>query len=287
MHTKTRAAAAALTFAAALAAAAAARAEGAGQDQASTPAGQAANLVSPNSLEVSAGVDYSVGRYGASADTTVVDFPLDLKAQLGRLRLEGTLPYDYVQGPGELVAGVVVPRQNGTTTTPTTTTTTTNTGRWGLGDLTLQGAYLLNHENGLLPAFELSASVKAPTAEAGIGTGETDYSAGVNLYKSITPKVMLFGAVGYSWLGSTPTFALKDGVTGSVGVNFKPTAAQNLGISIAYRDPVAQGFSSQAVVSPYLTQKIGQHWGVTLYGTGGLTDASPRYGAGLRLTVLR
>src|SRR5262249_19220783 len=100
-------------------------------------------------------------------------------------------------------------------------------------------------------------------------------------------EMMLFGSVGYSWLGSTSTFALKDGVTASGGINFKPNASQNLGISLAYRDPVAQGLDSQAVVSPYLTQKVSEHWGVTLYGTGGLTSASPRYGAGLRLTVLR
>jgi hypothetical protein len=277
MHPTTRANAALIL--AAVLAAGAARAQDASQGQPATPAGQAAPAnggFALTDLEVSEGVDYSVGRYGASADTTIVDFPLDLKAQLGPLRLEGTLPYDYVKGPGELVGGVVVPTQNGT-----------STARWGLGDLTLQGAYLLNHESGLLPAFELSSSVKLPTARAGIGTGETDYSAGVNLYKSITPKVLLFGSVGYSWLGSMPNFALRDGATASGGVNFKPTATQNLGISIAYRDPVARGFASQAAISPYLTQKFGKHWGVTLYGTGGLTDASPRYGAGLRLTVFR
>lgn len=275
---RTNAGVAALIIAVGVSVACAVRADDAGQGQASAPAspvGPAKSLLAPGSVELSAGVDYSVGRYGASADTTVVDFPLDLKAQLGRLRLEGVLPYDYVKGPGELVGGVVLP-----------TISTTTTGRWGLGDLTLSAAYLVAKENGLLPAVEFSGGVKLPTAKAGIGTGQTDYSAGVNLYKSVAPRVMLFASVGYSWLGSMPNYALQDGVAASGGVNFKPTPNQNLGISIAYREPIARGLDAQAAVSPYLTQRFGKHWGLTLYGTGGLTDYSPRYGGGVRLSIL-
>jgi len=71
-------------------------------------ANPSANPFAPASFELATGLDYSAGRYGAKSDTTILDLPLDLKAQLGRLRLQATLPYDYVKGPGEIVGGVVV-----------------------------------------------------------------------------------------------------------------------------------------------------------------------------------
>jgi hypothetical protein len=265
----------------AMAAAPAAWAQQTDQGQPQTPVrspatGPATGILSNSSFELSSGIDYSVGSYGASSDTTVLDFPVDLKAQLGRLRLEGVLPYDYIKGPGQLVGGVVV-------ATPGAPTTS----RWGLGDLTLSAAYLIARENGALPSIELGGSVKAPTANAGIGTGKTDGSVSANLYKTVAPNVLLFGSVGYSWLGSPSTYALENGITAYGGVNYRPTPAQNVGVSIYYREPVALGLKSQVQVSPYFTDKLGKHWGLTFYGTAGLTNASPRYGGGLRLTVFK
>jgi hypothetical protein len=39
------------------------------------------------------GFDYSVGKYGAPSDTSVLSIPLSFLLQSGRLRLEATLPY--------------------------------------------------------------------------------------------------------------------------------------------------------------------------------------------------
>lgn len=238
-------------------------------------ANPSANPFAPASFELASGLDFSAGRYGAKSDTTILDLPLDVKAQLGRLRLQATLPYDYVKGPGEIVGGVVV-----------TSPTGTPIRRWGLGDLTVQGAYLLSHARTGWPAVELAGAVKLPTAKTGIGTGETDYAASVNLYQPVSAKTVLFGSLGYSWLGSPASVALKDGMTGSLGVNYRPSPAQNLGVSLGYRDKVAAGLKAQAAVTPYFTQKLGAHWGVTLYGMGGLTSGSPRIGAGFRLSLI-
>lgn len=238
-------------------------------------ANPSANPFAPASFELATGLDYSSGRYGAKSDTTIVDLPLDLKAQLGRLRLQATLPYDYVKGPGEIVGGVVV-----------TSPTGTPIRRWGLGDLTLQGAYLLTRAQNGWPAVEIAGAVKLPTAKTGIGTGQTDYAASVNLYQPVAANTVLFGSLGYSWLGSPASVVLKDGITGSVGLNYRPSPAQNLGVSLGYRDKVAAGLKAQAAVSPYFTQKLGAHFGVTFYGTGGLTSGSPRIGAGFRLSLI-
>lgn len=253
-----------------------------GDEQSSTQApstnvGQAKGLFANSSFEMASGVDYSAGHYGAALDTSVWSIPLDLKAQIGRLRLQATLPYEFIKGPGQLVGGVIVSSPGDTT----------STSRSGIGDVNVSAAYLLTREKGILPAIELGGGVKLPTAKMSLGTGETDYSATASIYKSLTPQTMLFGSVGYSWLGSPAAYQLENGITASGGLNYRPASNQNYGVSVAYREPVAAGLQGQAVVSPYMTYRVSKLWGVTLYGMGGLNNASPRIGAGIRISIFK
>lgn len=247
------------------------------QTQAGVHAEAASAAANATELEIASGVDFSAGHYGATLDTTVWSIPLDLKLRSGRFRAQATLPYVFVNGPGQIVGGVIVNNPGSATTTA----------RSGLGDLTLSAAYLLTHEHGLLPAIDLGGSVKLPTAKTTIGTGQTDYGLTANAYKTLAKGVMLFGSVGYSWLTSPSAYALKNGVTASGGFNYRPADNQNYGISIAYRDPVALGLKGQAVISPYMTYRFSKMLGLTLYGMAGLNDASPRIGAGIRLSIFR
>ncbi|HKT85318.1 MAG TPA: transporter [Novosphingobium sp.] len=234
-------------------------------------------LFANSSFELATGADYSAGRYGASTDTTVWSIPLDLKAQVGRLRLQASLPYQFIDGPGKLVGGVIVSSPDSTETTS----------RSGIGDVNLSAAYMLSRESGLLPAIEVGGGVKLPTAKTSLGTGETDYSVNASLYKSIAPGTMLFGSAGYSWLGSPAAYQLEDGIAASGGINYRPASNQNYGASFYYREPIAAGLKSQEIVSPYMTYRVSKLLGLTLYGMAGLNDASPRIGAGLRLTVFQ
>lgn len=247
-----------------------------GKSSAVIPAQDSDALPAPR-FELATGVDYSAGHYGAAADTTVWSIPIDAKAQLGRLRLQASLPYEFINGPGQMVGGVIVSSSSGTATTR----------RSGLGDLALTGAYMVVRESGILPSLELGGSVKLPTAPTYIGTGQTDYTLSANLYKTLVPGVMLFGSAGYSWLGSPAVYQLRNGVMASAGLNFRPSPKANYGLSLAYRDPVVTGLPGQAIVSPYMTYRIGRGLGITAYAMGGLNRASPRVGAGLRLSLMR
>ena len=230
-----------------------------------------------NSFELSTGFDYSVGKYGAAVDTTVKSVSVEAKLQLDRLRLQASLPYVWITGPGQIVGGVVVGSTNPTAVAE----------RQGVGDLSMAAAYRLTNESGALPMIELGGNVKLPTADTTIGTGETDYGVNVAMYKSVGPQVTLFGSVGYSWLGSPAAYQLQNGITAYGGLNVRPDPAVNLGASVSYREPVATGLQGQAVVSPYLTYRFSQRLGLTAYATAGLNDASPRVGAGVRLTLFQ
>jgi Putative MetA-pathway of phenol degradation len=225
-------------------------------------------------IEIATGADYSIGDYGALDDTSVWSVPLDLKITSGGFRASAGISWVRIKGPGQIVGGVIVSAPGGVVTS-----------RSGLGDLNLSAAYALTKDEGVTPMIELSGSVKVPTAKGTIGTGEMDYSVTASVYKTVVPKVMLFGSVGYSWLGSPAQYQLENGIAASGGLNFRPDDNQNYGVSAAWREPVAVGLDGQAVVSPYMTYRVSPRFGLTLYGMAGLNDASPRVGGGLRLSV--
>jgi hypothetical protein len=233
-----------------------------------------ADEVDTTEFEIATGADYSVGDYGAVDDTTVWSVPLDLKYTAGKLRVQASVPWVRVKGPGQIVGGVIVSAPGGVVTS-----------RSGLGDVNLSAAYALTREQGAMPMIELGGSVKVPTAKSTIGTGEMDYSASASVYKTVVPKLMLFGTVGYSWLGSPAAYQLEHGVSASGGLNFRPDDKQNWGVSAAWREPVAVGLDGQTVISPYMTYRVSQRIGLTFYGMAGLNDASPRAGGGLRISV--
>lgn len=225
--------------------------------------------------QVDTGVDYSSGRYGATTDTTVLSIPLDLKAQIDRIRLEATIPYLSVRGPGVVAGGVIVGSSGPTTT------------RTGIGDLNLGAAFLLNRDSTSAPAIELQGIVKVPTAGTGLGTGKYDYAAQANLYHAFTPRFMLFGSLGYQWLTSFSTFHLKSGVTGTAGANYKASADTNVGLSAGYHAEYYDGLGDVLTLSPYVLWNFADHWRISGYGTYGFGKASPHYGLGMRLILFK
>jgi len=220
------------------------------------------------------GLDYSVGKYGGSSDTDVLSVPLNARVQLDKLRLEITIPYLHVTGPGVFVGGPVIGGSGGVTT------------RSGLGDINLGAAWLLHQDDKEFPAIELSGIVKTPTASTNLGTGKFDYTAVVNTYHTFTPQIMLFGTIGYQWLSDFRTYNLKDGVTASVGLNFKPSSDTSIGLSGAYRQEYFAGLGEQLSLSPYALWNFSKNWRVSGYGIVGFTSASPRIGGGFRLIYL-
>jgi outer membrane putative beta-barrel porin/alpha-amylase len=221
--------------------------------------------------DVATGFDYSTGKYGAPTDTSVLSIPLGLRAQLDKFRLELTVPYLQVHGPGTSASGVVVDGSNLVTT------------RSGLGDISMGAAWLLHQDTQSFPGIELAGAVKLPTASLELGTGKFDYSIQANLAHWISPSVLLFGALGYQWLGDFRGFILKDGVTAQGGVNVRTGEALNIGLSAYYRQPYYQTLSDQFSVSPYALWSFASHWRVSGYGLVGFTNASPRIGGGVRL----
>ncbi len=223
------------------------------------------------SWDLSTGFDYSSGKYGGSSNTTVLDVPFALRVQMDSIRLEASIPYLNVRGPGTYTGGVVVSGNNTITT------------RSGMGDVTLGAAWAATKDDPSFPGIELQGIVKVPTASSELGTGKYDYTLQTNLNHSISTSTMLFGTLGYQWLSDFRGIKLKDGVLANAGVNFRAGDRTNLGLTVSYRQPYYQTLSDQFSLSPYLLWDFTEGWRLSGYGLVGFTNASPNIGGGLRV----
>ena len=230
--------------------------------------------------EIATGVDYSTGEYGGTSDTTVFAVPFNLKMTADRFRAELGIYYLNLEGPGAFAGGPGMP----IIVQPGTEDVTT---RSGLGDTNLGGAFALFRTDDRASAVEAAGTVKLPTAKSGLGTGKTDFTAQLNFYHTVAPGFILSGSAGYQWLGDFQNFGLKDGVLGNIGINVWPNQMTAVGGTLSFRQEPWEGIGEQVSISPYVLWRFAENWGVTAYGTVGLTEASPRFGSGLRLTTYR
>ncbi len=219
--------------------------------------------------EPSVGIDYSTGSYGATDDTEVLYVPLGLRATTSRWRFDAAIPYLRVKGPGgSVVGGVVIPSGGPVTS------------RSGLGDVTLNATYQLVEPVPGQTQWELGGGVKIPTADDDLGTGEADYNIQLGVRQPLSDKVSLLGSIGYQWLGDPVAFELEDGPTAMVGVNYAATPRTNFGVQATFRSAYLDGFDDQMIVNPYFRLDSESGWALTGYGTVGLTDSTPDFGAG-------
>ncbi len=237
----------------------------------------------------STGFDYITGKYGVtcaplsvplsctSTGTTVFDIPFTGMVQVGRLRLEATVPWVDIEGPGKFagVLGVpiiVAPAAN------------EPKHRSGLGDITAGAAFVVSREDPVLPELEIEVVSKLPTASDGLGTGKTDYGAQVNLFKTLVPGLTAFGSLGYGWIGEINTISLHSGARATGGAEFRFLALSAGGL-IDYRQNSWQGAPDYFAFEPYARWNIFAGIGVGLYGIFGLTHSTPSSGFGMRVIL--
>jgi len=238
----------------------------------------------------STGFDYVAGNYGAkcalnitaitctTTGTAAISIPATAMLQLGRLRVEATVPYVDIEGPGKFAGNlgipvIVAPAAN------------EPKHRSGLGDISLGAAWLLAREGTILPAVEIAGVTKLPSAGSGLGTGKYDYGAQVNLYRTLAPGLTAYGSLGYLWVGDINTIQLHSGAHATAGADFKFFSVLGLGAMVDLQQSAWAGAPDYATLNPYLTWHLVGPVGLTLYTTVGLTRASPSRGVGLRLTL--
>lgn len=199
---------------------------------------------------VSATVNYSSGSYGTDSRTNILYAPITIRRVFRDGDVSLTIPFLSISGTGavRLVGGT--PTRTSTTASltgsvaavsgggkrPGSSPLSSSTTDSGLGDMILRGRYYLIEESDVSPLVALIGRIKIPTADAdrGLGTGEFDEGAGVELTKTLADRWLAFLDGGYNFIGDAPGTDFKNQWWYDVGMGYDVT--DQLTVSLFYEE---------------------------------------------------
>jgi hypothetical protein len=224
-------------------------------------------------FSITTGVDYSAGDYGTGVDTNILVVPVAARFKTGNLRLSATIPYIRINGANVVSGdgGPIVIDPNAPRVT-----------RDGIGDLTLGANYAIPEEK-LGFGLDLGGRVKLPVAETDLGTGKTDFSVSAEVSKTfgtVTPFVQ----GGYRWMGDPATIDLNNVFFASAGASVALGKSVLL-VSYDYRQATTNLIDDSQELFGAFSAPLGKRLNFTLYGSAGLSEGAPDYGAGAMLTL--
>ncbi|MFA5081759.1 MAG: hypothetical protein WC474_04335, partial [Hydrogenophilaceae bacterium] len=178
----------------------------------------AAEAAEPARYSLTAGMDYSSGKYGANSDTDIWYVPVRFKYERGPSTVKLTVPYLRITAP---TGGTVIgydddgrPIYSGGTGGRSTDE--------GLGDLVLAYTYSLfdKPRGGFL--VDLGAKVKFATADEqkGLGSGKNDYGVFTDVYY-LAGAATPFATVGYRVLGEPAGIELRNVWQSTLGLAYR------------------------------------------------------------------
>jgi hypothetical protein len=254
-------------------------------------------------FSLSAGANYSSGKYGTDTTTEIWSVPFTAEYQTSRWTFKLVVPYVNVSGPGNVIPGVGRVNNNnplcrglghavggllhacgGGTSTGGTATTVSSGSASGLGDVVASAGYQLFASSDQSFGVDLTGKIKFGTADAdkGLGTGKNDYGLSLDTYK-VAGNWTAFGGVGWMKYGSSQYIQLKNGFNANVGAQYKLGGSDSIGAYYYYRERIATGGAPQSELTGYWNHKLGDSWRLQAYAMGGFANGSPDYGAGATL----
>jgi hypothetical protein len=230
---------------------------------------------------VSAGLDYSSGKYGGSSSTDMWYAPLILKYEREASTFKLNVPYLRITAPSD---GEVI--DIGPDGRPIYSGTGRRVTREGLGDVVATYTHAVIREPWRNWLADLSAKVKLPTADEdqGLGTGETDYALLADLYY-LAGRTSPFFTLEYRMPGDPPGVSLRNvwGLTVGLGYQFSPR--DSAGLMAYVRQSLRPDSPEPRELTAYWTHKFAGGLKLQSYATTGFSDASPDHEVGFTLGV--
>jgi hypothetical protein len=226
-------------------------------------------------IKLGTGFDYSRGKYGFTQATEVLSVPLNLSLDQGRWAFKANVPFITIKGPASVVAGPTPVAAPGRPTTQYQS---------GLGDPTISATFHARPVPGEWN-IDLTGRMKiaAASESKGLGTGENDYYAQFDSYKSFgtfTP----FISAGYRFLGSSAAYQLKDGPYASVGGSVRLGSGTILGAAFDWRSKIIEGAPDGTDSIAFFATDLSPQWNLLGYVLVGFNEASPDFGVGSAAT---
>lgn len=243
-------------------------------------------------LTLSGIAEYTEGKFGTRRTTRIlyVPFAVDWDAT-DRLDFKLTVPYIWEHGQD-----ILATLGGGAVRAPRRITVRERRGgaqrvrtEDGLGDVLLEGNYVLLEEEDFLPELTAFVQIKFPTANSsrGLGTGEFDEEPGVTLTKRLGERWTTSLDLSYAFIGSPPRTHLDNSFAWSVGVSYRVLSSLRLSTNLEGATAVARGEQDPLDLRFAADYKLTKIFEITAGGLVGLSDGSPDFGvlAGIRLRL--
>lgn len=240
-------------------------------------------------FSIGSGISYSSGDYGGSASTQILTIPFVARYERDAWTLRATLPYQRITGPGNVIPGVGpvatinavgqsvgLPLLGGSSGSQASSRTVS-----GLGDASVAATYMLY--SAAKPAgIGLTGRLKFATGDEkqALGTGSTDTAMQIEGFRR-ADRNTLFGAVGYTWFGSSPIAQFENVANFGVGASHRLDGDDLLGVAFDARQAGSTAPAALRELSAFWTHPFDRSWRLQLYAMKGFATGSPDWGGGL------
>ena len=226
------------------------------------------------------GIDYSSGHYGQSESTRIKYVPIITKYDKDDWQLKLTIPWIEVDGPGGATGGdsklIIEDNIN------------KHSRQSGLGDIVAGLTYTAIESPQYKFVLDVGAKVKFGTAseKKGLGTGENDYSAQADAYKTFE-KLTLLSTVGYRVIGNPDSseYKLRNVWYGTLGATYRVNATNTMGLLLDLRQAAWEFNTNIREYTLYYSHRFNPTYSLQSYITSGDTRSSVDLGAGMMLNV--
>ena len=222
-----------------------------------------------------AGAEYTTGDYGGEASIDEVYVPVTATMDLERVTFRLTVPFLSVSAPGF----TTVSGPDGQPVVGEGPRTTES----GLGDVLASATVfdVLATRSGDV-VLDLTGKVKVGTADAdaGLGTGEQDYTLQVDAFRFFE-RSTLMGTAGYSVRGDPAGYELENTFFVSVGASHAMTDSVRAGAFYDFREAAVPGSDAPQELTAWVSARLGEHIRAQFYLLAGFGDSSPDWGGGI------
>lgn len=229
-------------------------------------------------LSMSAGIDYSEGKYGGNVNTTQWTVPVSAKYESGPWTAKLALPYVWVNNVNPGARGEALPC-GAAVNTPKNVN--------GIGDLVASGSYNVYQGGGYL--VDVGGKVKFATGDADkcLSTGENDYSVQADLAKQLG-RFTVFGTAGWTRKGDPVLLGVTTDYRNpfyyTLGGSYKLSDAVSAGLTYDYRQKLRPTSDPISELTLFATYKASKSFKLQGYLLTGFSHASPDVGGGLIAT---
>lgn len=236
---------------------------------------------------------YEQGDFDTPSTTRVFFAPMTLRFNGEKFDISATPSVGFIRSSGGvvLVDGTPTPtnRDSGPLQSvhddPVAPQTSAPSQTWGIGDTVIKSRIFLVDDPGPespLPAITPFFKVKIPTGDAatGLSTGATDYGFGVELDKQIN-SVLLFGDVGYTFIGKVAGLDLRNRPLASFGLGKRASDALTVSAMLDWRRALVAQTTDPLELVGVVSYKASSTTTISPNFFVGLTNGSSSFGAGV------